>query len=123
MAPTTANANWTGRCRWRWVFRCGSVRPSWNCADHAADNADAHRADDAVLTLRYAVRSDRGLVRTNNEDSVYAGPRLLAIADGMGGHAAGEVASQLVIAALAHLDDDEPGGDLLAKLDQAVREG
>jgi PPM family protein phosphatase len=76
-----------------------------------------------TLVLRYAARSDRGLVRTNNEDSVYAGARLLALADGMGGHAAGEVASQLVIAALAHLDDDEPGGDLLAKLDDAVREG
>jgi protein phosphatase len=62
-------------------------------------------------------------VRSNNEDSVYAGARLLALADGMGGHAAGEVASQLVIAALAHLDDDEPGGDLLAKLDEAVRAG
>lgn len=76
-----------------------------------------------TLVLRYAARSDRGLVRSNNEDSVYAGARLLALADGMGGHAAGEVASQLVIAALAHLDDDEPGGDLLAKLDAAVREG
>ncbi|MEI6253067.1 MAG: protein phosphatase 2C domain-containing protein [Mycobacteriaceae bacterium] len=76
-----------------------------------------------TLALRYAARSDRGLVRANNEDSVYAGARLLALADGMGGHAAGEVASQLVIAALAHLDDDEPGGDLLAKLEHAVHEG
>ncbi|OBA86103.1 serine/threonine protein phosphatase, partial [Mycolicibacterium elephantis] len=76
-----------------------------------------------TLVLRYAARSDRGLVRANNEDSVYAGARLLALADGMGGHAAGEVASQLVIAALAHLDDDEPGGDLLAQLAEAVREG
>jgi PPM family protein phosphatase len=76
-----------------------------------------------TLVLRYAARSDVGLVRSNNEDSVYAGARLLALADGMGGHAAGEVASQLVIAALAHLDDDEPGGDLLAKLDAAVRAG
>jgi serine/threonine protein phosphatase PrpC len=76
-----------------------------------------------TLVLRYAARSDRGLVRANNEDSVYAGARLLALADGMGGHAAGEVASQLVIAALAHLDDDEPGGDLLSKLNAAVREG
>ena len=59
-----------------------------------------------TLVLRYAARSDRGLVRANNEDSVYAGARLLALADGMGGHAAGEVASQLVIAALAHLDSD-----------------
>ena len=75
------------------------------------------------LVLRYAARSDRGLVRANNEDSVYAGARLLALADGMGGHAAGEVASQLVIAALAHLDDDEPGGDLLDKLESAVRAG
>ncbi|WP_067573238.1 PP2C family protein-serine/threonine phosphatase [Nocardia acidivorans] len=76
-----------------------------------------------TLVLRYAARSDRGLVRANNEDSVYAGARLLALADGMGGHAAGEVASQLMIAALAHLDDDEPGDDLLGKLDRAVHEG
>ena len=76
-----------------------------------------------TLVLRYAARSDRGLVRSNNEDSVYAGARLLALADGMGGHAAGEVASQLMIAALAHLDDDEPGDDLLGKLAAATREG
>ncbi|GGF91134.1 serine/threonine protein phosphatase [Rhodococcoides trifolii] len=76
-----------------------------------------------TLVLRYAARSDRGLVRSNNEDSVYAGARLLALADGMGGHAAGEVASQLMIAALAHLDDDEPGEDLLGKLEDATREG
>ncbi|MET8873670.1 PP2C family serine/threonine-protein phosphatase [Nocardia sp. NPDC004604] len=76
-----------------------------------------------TLVLRYAARSDRGLVRGNNEDSVYAGARLLALADGMGGHAAGEVASQLMIAALAHLDDDEPGDDLLGKLNTATHEG
>ncbi|BBY06366.1 PP2C family protein-serine/threonine phosphatase [Mycobacterium noviomagense] len=76
-----------------------------------------------TLVLRYAARSDVGLVRSNNEDSVYAGARLLALADGMGGHAAGEVASQLAIAALAQLDDDEPGGDLLGKLYDAVQQG
>lgn len=76
-----------------------------------------------TLVLRYIARSDRGLVRSNNEDSVYAGARLLAIADGMGGHAAGEVASQLVIAALRTLDDDEPGGNLLDKLGHATAEG
>nr|WP_269450266.1 PP2C family serine/threonine-protein phosphatase [Gordonia sp. LAM0048] len=76
-----------------------------------------------TLVLRYIARSDRGLVRSNNEDSFYAGPRLLALADGMGGHAAGEVASQLVIRALSTLDDDEPGGDLLTQLDGATRAG
>jgi protein phosphatase len=76
-----------------------------------------------TLALRYYATSDRGLVRANNEDSVFAGPRLLALADGMGGHAAGEVASQLVIAALAPLDEDEPGGDLLGKLNAAVHQG
>ncbi|RJQ73239.1 serine/threonine-protein phosphatase [Pseudonocardiaceae bacterium YIM PH 21723] len=76
-----------------------------------------------TLVLRYAARSDRGLVRSNNQDSVYAGPRLLAIADGMGGHAAGEVASKVVVAALAPLDDDEPGDDLLGQLREAVRGG
>ncbi|SHE64536.1 PP2C family protein-serine/threonine phosphatase [Streptoalloteichus hindustanus] len=76
-----------------------------------------------TLVLRYAARSDRGLVRSNNQDSVYAGPRLLALADGMGGHAAGEVASKVVIAALAPLDDDEPGDDLLGELREAVHAG
>jgi protein phosphatase len=73
-----------------------------------------------TVALRYAVRSDRGLMRTNNEDSVYAGPRLLALADGMGGHAAGEVASNVVISALTHLDEDRPIDDLLSTLRDAT---
>jgi serine/threonine protein phosphatase PrpC len=72
------------------------------------------------LSLRFAARSDVGLLRDGNEDSVYAGPRVLAVADGMGGHAAGEVASAIAIAALAPLDDDDPGSDLLDVLRQSA---
>ncbi|MDQ1727036.1 MAG: family protein phosphatase [Frankiaceae bacterium] len=72
------------------------------------------------LTLRYATRSDIGLIRTGNEDAFYAGPRLLAVADGMGGHAAGEVASSVVISTIAALDEDTPSRDLHDVLQAAV---
>lgn len=61
-----------------------------------------------TLRLNYVAASDMGLVRGNNEDSAYAGPHLLLLADGMGGHAAGEVASQLMVSHMEHLDRD-PG--------------
>ncbi len=74
------------------------------------------------LALRYAARSDRGLIRDGNEDSVYAGPRLLAVADGMGGHVAGEVASKIVIGALARLDEDRPTDDPITELRDATED-
>jgi PPM family protein phosphatase len=62
-------------------------------------------------------------VRPNNEDAFYTGPRLLAVADGVGGHAAGEVASAIIIDALAPLGDSEPGYDLVGRLHEAVVAG
>jgi len=73
-----------------------------------------------TLALRYAVRSDVGLLREGNEDSAYAGPHLLAVADGMGGHAAGEVASSETITTIASLDSERPGIDLVSALAEAV---
>ncbi|WP_158603018.1 PP2C family protein-serine/threonine phosphatase [Jiangella rhizosphaerae] len=52
-----------------------------------------------MLRFRPAATSDRGLVRQNNEDSGYASAGLLLVADGVGGNAAGEVAS----ASVAHV--------------------
>ncbi len=76
-----------------------------------------------TVSLCYSVRSERGLTRENNEDAAFAGPRLLALADGMGGAAAGEVASSLVIAELAPLNDRPPGDDLLGELRSATLRG
>lgn len=73
------------------------------------------------LSLRFAAGSHKGMIREGNEDSGYAGPRLLAIADGMGGQAAGEVASSEVISTIVALDDDVPGSDVLTSLGAAVQ--
>lgn len=74
-----------------------------------------------ALGLRYAARSDVGLVRTGNEDSGYAGPRLLLVADGMGGHAAGELASAVAVATVADLDVHPPSSaELLNALTDAI---
>jgi protein phosphatase len=73
------------------------------------------------LSLRFAAGSHKGMIREGNEDSGYAGPRLLAIADGMGGQAAGEVASSEVISTIVALDDDVPGSDILTSLGTAVQ--
>ncbi|KAA6224176.1 MerR family transcriptional regulator [Streptomyces albofaciens JCM 4342] len=76
------------------------------------------------LEIRYAALSDTGLVRESNQDTAYAGERLLAVADGFGG--AGASAGAAAVAALRGLEDFDGGalrpGDLLNALADAARE-
>lgn len=74
---------------------------------------------EAKLILRSALRTDLGH-RSNNEDALFATPRLLAVADGVGGATAGEVASRIVIDQLFSLDKRRLTGTLEAELGQAV---
>jgi PPM family protein phosphatase len=74
-----------------------------------------------TLRLRYAARSDVGLIREGNEDSGYAGPALILVADGMGGHAAGELASAIAVATIADLDiHPPPTSEILDSLSEAI---
>lgn len=73
------------------------------------------------LVVRYAARSDRGVVRENNQDAVYAGSNLFAVADGFGADVDGRSVSASVLSALEPLDADVPAGNLLNVLDDAIR--
>ena len=73
-----------------------------------------------ALTIRYAARSDIGRHRDRNQDTAYAGRRLLAVADGMG--AGGAQASAAVIDALKPLEGELPAGNVLNAMEDAVRQ-
>lgn len=76
-----------------------------------------------TLSLEYAALTDVGRVRRNNEDSAYAGPHLLLLADGMGGAAAGELASATAVEVIRKLDSSHrstSSDDLLELLAGAV---
>jgi PPM family protein phosphatase len=83
-------------------------------------SAAAEPVADNVITA-WAAASDKGRVRHVNEDSGYAGRWLRAVADGMGGHVAGEIASATVIGALAGYDAPVAPADLVPVLGRAVR--
>lgn len=74
----------------------------------------------AVYRFETAARSDVGSVRDHNEDFVFAGHTLLAVADGVGGSVYGEVASEVVIRAIAYLDDRIHEGSAEEHLQQAA---
>ena len=73
------------------------------------------------LVLRYAARSDVGMVRFKNDDSAYAGRYLAVVADGMGGHAGGNVASASTVLDLVHLDRELPEDEALTVLADEIQ--
>ena len=88
--------------------------------DHLTTGPDGPGKDTAMLELRYSAHSDTGRVRPANQDTAYAGTRLLAVADGYG--PAGAPASSAAVEALRFLDTDEvPAGGVLNVLEDAVR--
>lgn len=75
-----------------------------------------------MLNLQFGTASHSGLVRDHNEDSALASGGIAAVADGMGGHAAGEVASQLAVERIGRLAWDPSAlkpEDLIAAIDDA----
>ncbi|MBF4163968.1 serine/threonine-protein phosphatase [Nocardioides sp. CBS4Y-1] len=64
----------------------------------------------APLRLHWSAISDVGRVRKDNQDSGYAGPWLLAVCDGVGGAARGDIASSTAISQVRKLDDESPAG-------------
>ena len=75
-----------------------------------------------TISLRFAARSDVGLVRQSNQDSGYAGPHLCLLCDGMGGPAGGDIASAVAIEHLMPLDaDSHQAGELLGLMREAVQ--
>lgn len=73
------------------------------------------------LMLRYAARSHVGLVRAKNDDSGYVGRYLAVVADGMGGHAGGDVASASTVLDLIHLDRGDYKGDAGTQLADEIQ--
>jgi protein phosphatase len=72
------------------------------------------------LALRYLAHSEVGLVRKNNQDSAYVSPTMLVVADGMGGAAAGDLASAVAVRELKAADGSHTGDDMLTALGGAI---
>ncbi|GAA3629522.1 PP2C family protein-serine/threonine phosphatase [Microlunatus ginsengisoli] len=88
----------------------------------AEDPADGPPTEETSvpLQLRIVTHSEIGLVRKNNQDSGFAGPRLLVVADGMGGAAAGDLASAVAIDTIRRIDTPATGEEMLELLAGAI---
>lgn len=75
-----------------------------------------------AYSLRFAAHSEVGRIRKNNQDAGYASPTMLAVADGMGGAAAGDLASAVAIT-LARDADERLTGDAMLSHMEAVLDG
>ncbi|MGC0239222.1 PP2C family protein-serine/threonine phosphatase [Arthrobacter sp. SD76] len=75
------------------------------------NTADGQKPAERHLIMRFAARSDVGRIRSKNDDSAYAGRHLAVVADGMGGHAGGDVASAATVLDMIHLDRPDYDGD------------
>ena len=73
------------------------------------------------LIMRYAARSDVGRIRAKNDDSAYVGRHLAVVADGMGGHAGGDVASAATVLDMLHLDHGDYDGDAITVLADEIQ--
>lgn len=75
-----------------------------------------------TLQLKYVTHSEIGLIRKNNQDSGYASPHLLVVADGMGGAAAGDLASAVAIDTIQKIEGPTTGEGMLEVLDRAIHQ-
>lgn len=85
----------------------------------AQGSFETRLSDGSRLRARWGALTDTGLLRQRNEDSVVATEAVLAVADGMGGHEAGDRASAAIVEELSQLERDPQPQDIYAALRRA----